>query len=189
MEKSFRVSVRTTGYVQRVTVGTYRYTAKLEGLNAGGMVLENPEDMKLLRRVRTRTQSVVAPDYKQDMKAICEEVGIPFPEHEYTFARGRKWRFDYAWPDKRIAIEVDGGILKGGRHTSSVSGRLRDMEKLNTAVSLGWLVLTASTLQKSINDKRGHTLPWLSLRDPLFAYMLSGVWNYRLLREGTIHGR
>lgn len=59
---------------------------------------------------------------------------------EHKFHPTRKWRFDYAIPEHKIAIEVEGGVWTGGRHTSP-KGFLRDMEKYNTATLMGWRVL------------------------------------------------
>lgn len=59
---------------------------------------------------------------------------------EYRFHPTRQWRFDYAIPDHRIAIEIDGGIWINGRHNRA-SGYLGDMEKFNAAATLGWVVL------------------------------------------------
>lgn len=59
---------------------------------------------------------------------------------EYRFHDKRKWRFDYAIPEHKIAIEVEGGVWTGGRHTSP-KGFLGDMEKYNTATVMGWRVL------------------------------------------------
>lgn len=59
---------------------------------------------------------------------------------EHRFHETRKWRFDYAVPSLRIALEVEGGVWTGGRHTSA-SGYLRDMEKYNEAALNGWVVL------------------------------------------------
>lgn len=59
---------------------------------------------------------------------------------EHRFHETRKWRFDYAVPSLRIALEVEGGVWTGGRHTSA-SGFLRDMEKYNEAELNGWVVL------------------------------------------------
>lgn len=59
---------------------------------------------------------------------------------EYRFHPTRQWRFDYAIPDLRIAIEIDGGIWINGRHNRA-SGYLGDMEKFNAAATLGWVVL------------------------------------------------
>lgn len=63
---------------------------------------------------------------------------------ELQFQPDRKWRFDYAFPSRKIAIEIDGAIWTLGRHNRP-RGYLNDMEKLNTAASMGWLVLRFST--------------------------------------------
>ena len=63
---------------------------------------------------------------------------------EYSFHDTRKWRFDYAFPDQRVAVEVDGAVWAQGRHNRPV-GYIADMEKLNTAASMGWLVLRITT--------------------------------------------
>lgn len=76
-------------------------------------------------------------------------VGIPTPEREYQFHEDRKWRFDFAWPDLRLAIEVEGvtfygknanGTLRLGRHQTA-KGFEADAEKYNAAVLDGWSVL------------------------------------------------
>jgi very-short-patch-repair endonuclease len=59
---------------------------------------------------------------------------------EYRFHPVRKWRFDYAIPEHLVALEVEGGVWIGGRHTSP-KGFLGDMEKYNTATTMGWKVL------------------------------------------------
>ena len=63
---------------------------------------------------------------------------------EFKFHPKRKWRFDYAFPFLMIAVEVDGGVWTGGRHINP-AGYINDMEKLNTAASMGWLVLRITT--------------------------------------------
>ena len=59
---------------------------------------------------------------------------------EFSFHPERKWRFDYAVPERKVALEVEGGVWTGGRHTSS-KGFLNDMEKYNTATVMGWKVV------------------------------------------------
>lgn len=59
---------------------------------------------------------------------------------EYRFHGNRKWRFDYAVPAARVAVEVEGGVFTGGRHTTG-AGFTADLEKYNTAESMGWHVL------------------------------------------------
>lgn len=79
--------------------------------------------------------------------AVCRAAGLPEPIAEFRFAPPRKWRFDWAWPLRKCAIEVEGGAFSGGRHTRG-AGFLKDMEKYNAAVLGGWKVLrvTPATL-------------------------------------------
>jgi hypothetical protein len=73
--------------------------------------------------------------------------GLPMPIAEYPFAKeqGRKWRFDFAWPDLPppagpLALECEGGVWSKGRHTRG-KGFLNDMAKYNHAVLAGWRLL------------------------------------------------
>lgn len=85
--------------------------------------------------------------------------GLPEPETEYAFAAllGRRWRFDYAWPALRIALEIEGAVFGraikgedgkvyrvGGRHSTG-AGLQNDAFKYNRAAILGWLVVRATT--------------------------------------------
>lgn len=66
----------------------------------------------------------------------------PVPVPEYKFHSARKWRFDWAWPDCKIAVEIEGNawhVQGGGRHMQDT-----DMEKYNAAASLGWRVFRFS---------------------------------------------
>lgn len=66
-------------------------------------------------------------------------LGLPEPIREYRFHPTRKWRFDFAWLDKKVACEVEGGVWSNGRHTRG-SGFIDDCEKYNAANQLGWHV-------------------------------------------------
>jgi very-short-patch-repair endonuclease len=66
--------------------------------------------------------------------------GLPSPAREYRFHPHRRWRFDFAWPVYKVAVEVDGGIYSRGRHVRG-TGFERDAEKGNEAVLRGWRVL------------------------------------------------
>jgi very-short-patch-repair endonuclease len=65
---------------------------------------------------------------------------FPAPECEYRFHPTRKWKFDFAWPKERVAIEVNGGIWRKGGGAHQGKGHLRDMEKMNEAQVNGWKV-------------------------------------------------
>lgn len=87
----------------------------------------------------------------------------PF-ETEYPFARvtlGRQWLFDVAWPGLKVAVEIEGGIWgKGGQSGGqkcklcgetpkgahgSATGILRDIEKYNAGMMLGWRIYRVPT--------------------------------------------
>lgn len=101
------------------------------------------------------------------------------PEREYYFAKsiGRRWRFDFAWPAQRLAVEIEGLVVyrgwvakldgkeprcAGGRVTNvlevqsemlvkgrhaSIGGFEEDCEKYGEALILGWRVLRFSQNQ------------------------------------------
>jgi very-short-patch-repair endonuclease len=83
-------------------------------------------------------------------------VGLPKPVAEFRFHPTRRWRFDYAWPDKSIAVEVDGAVWTGGRHTRG-AGVEKDCEKYAEALLAGWRVLRVTTGQV----KSGQALTWV----------------------------
>ena len=64
----------------------------------------------------------------------------PMPVAEHRFAPPRRWRFDRAWVPYRVAVELEGGVWTGGRHTTG-AGFLGDIEKYNAAALAGWMVL------------------------------------------------
>lgn len=64
---------------------------------------------------------------------------LPPWEREYQFCE-RRWRFDFAWPDQMVAVEIEGGIYSGGRHVRP-TGFHKDAEKYAEAIVLGWRVL------------------------------------------------
>jgi very-short-patch-repair endonuclease len=59
---------------------------------------------------------------------------------EFKFHPVRKWRADFAIPEHRILIEVEGGVWNYGRHNRA-AGFIKDMDKYNSATSMGWSIL------------------------------------------------
>lgn len=72
-------------------------------------------------------------------KVVKSELGVEVIK-EYQFHPSRKWRFDYAFVEHRVALEVEGGVHTGGRHIRP-KGFINDMEKYNTAAVMGWRLL------------------------------------------------
>lgn len=59
---------------------------------------------------------------------------------EHKFHPLRRWRFDRAWPERQVAVEIEGGVWTRGRHVRP-QGFINDCEKYNAAALRGWLVL------------------------------------------------
>ncbi len=73
-------------------------------------------------------------------------------EREFKFHPVRKWRFDFALPNQKVAIEFEGGVfLPKARHTSMI-GYSKDVEKYREAVLHGWKVLRYTAKDLSINN-------------------------------------
>ena len=72
--------------------------------------------------------------------AIFNAFGIPAPQREFRFHPTRAWRIDFAWPSRKLAVEIDGGIWTNGSHSRG-SGLMRNMEKRNAMAVLGWRLL------------------------------------------------
>ena len=72
--------------------------------------------------------------------ALLTSHGLPRPVAEFRFHPVRRWRFDFAWPMHKVALEVNGGVWTQGRHTRG-AGAIKDMEKQNAAAVLGWRML------------------------------------------------
>lgn len=91
---------------------------------------------------------------------------LPQPKHNYRFAaltvgtgRGlrarlrqanlRDWKFDFAWPEVLLAVELEGGTYTRGRHVRP-AGYEADCEKYNAGIALGWAILRYTN--RMLND-------------------------------------
>jgi very-short-patch-repair endonuclease len=61
-------------------------------------------------------------------------------EREYQAIPGRRFRFDFAIPDLKIAIEYEGGTWDGGGHVRG-KGYSSDCQKYSLAAIYGWCVI------------------------------------------------
>lgn len=63
------------------------------------------------------------------------------PQFQFA-APERLYRSDFAWPEQRVLVEVEGAIWAGGKsgHNSG-TGITRDCEKANLATLRGWRTL------------------------------------------------
>ncbi len=88
---------------------------------------------------------------------------LPEPIREHYFAKPRRFRFDFAWPSLKIAVEIEGGTWVNGRHNRG-SGFESDLEKYNLAVLSGWSVLRFSGAAVRGGDAVRTTMLALNLR-------------------------
>jgi hypothetical protein len=90
-------------------------------------------------------------EVRRTVVATCGLIGLPEPVIEYRFHPVRRWLFDWAWPDRKVALEYEGGTWTGGAHTRGKHFD-SDTEKYNEAWLAGWGVLrfTATHLKSGI---------------------------------------
>lgn len=72
---------------------------------------------------------------------------------EFMFHPERKWRFDWCFPELKLAVEYEGLMSEKSRHTT-ISGFTSDTEKYNAAQQLGWKVMryTAKNYKSILSD-------------------------------------
>lgn len=76
---------------------------------------------------------------EEEFALHCRVNGLK-PEREYRFDGTRRWRCDFAWPERLLAVEIEGGVWSGGRHTTG-KGFSADCEKYNALALRGWRLL------------------------------------------------
>ena len=83
-----------------------------------------------------------------------EAKGLPKPEREFKGAvPGRKFRLDFAYPDRRICVEVQGMVHR-------IKARFRaDTERTSLLVVNGWRVLPVS----GDDVRSGRAVQWLEI--------------------------
>lgn len=65
------------------------------------------------------------------------QAGLPKPEREFVAVKGRRYRWDFAWPSEGLLVEINGAIWVKGAHSSGI-GLERDYEKMAVAAIHGW---------------------------------------------------
>ena len=96
------------------------------------------------RRVSSKPAHLTAAGVDSELELILanrlERAGLPLGETQFRFVPGRQYRFDRAYPEHKLAIEVQGGIWTNGAHARG-SGIERDALKFSIAAAMGWRVV------------------------------------------------
>lgn len=93
---------------------------------------------------------------------------IPDPEKEHRFYGSKKqWRvprrFDFAWPDMMLVVEIEGGTWVKGAHVRGARFT-RDAIKYNEAAIAGWTVLRFSSDMVGDWQPYKHVQEWMLVR-------------------------
>ena len=111
---------------------------------------------------------------EEQLAYFLTSAGIKGFEREYRFAPPRRWRFDFAWPEIRLALEIEGGTWVRGRHNRP-GGYAKDLEKYNTATLMEWrllrftpaqvtdgtaLALVQLVVQRATSSASNSAMPW-----------------------------
>ena len=94
----------------------------------------------MTKSIKQQLKEYKATELERKIPDQIKMYGLPEPETQAMLIPGRKWRWDMAWPSKRLAVEIQGGIWTHGKHGRG-SGIIQDMDKLNAATLAGWRVL------------------------------------------------
>ena len=103
----------------------------------------NLKDQK--KAVKVEKSSLEKASVEKALWVLHHEKKIPQYVREYVFHPKRKFRFDWAIPDLKIAIEYEGLMSEKSGHTT-VTGYTKDCEKYNLAALMGWKVLRYTAL-------------------------------------------
>lgn len=82
-------------------------------------------------------------DAADTLAAILRGMGLK-PVREFVAIPGRRYRFDIAFPEKQVLVEVHGSTFTDGRHVRG-EGFNNDREKMNLAQLEGFYVLEFTT--------------------------------------------
>jgi very-short-patch-repair endonuclease len=90
---------------------------------------------------QTPKRSTLETGFLTVWRAKFPGLGEPIPQYQFALADlGRKWALDFAWPDKKIGVEIDGGEFVSGGHNRGAQMK-KDREKDREATKMGWRVL------------------------------------------------
>jgi len=89
------------------------------------------------------------------LSGYCRQKGYPDPIAEYEFHPTRQWRFDVAFPEAKVAIELEGGVWSSGRHVRG-NGYESDCQKYTEAAILGWKLIRLTWSQVDRGDLWGY---------------------------------
>jgi len=126
------------------------------GKRLAATYLAKTDDMRLKSKPATSNRLLTGSAPELLLALQLEAQGIAYEREYRLFAKAaggagkglrerlaahgfKDWRFDFAFPEYRIACEIQGGLWTGGRHVTG-KGACGDIEKQDAAIRLGWAI-------------------------------------------------
>ncbi len=123
------------------------------------------QNLRNSRMAKKRRKKKIVYDESELEEAFLKAWMKRYPKHmpalQHRFHPTRKFRFDFAWPTKKVAVEIQG---YGPGHFSLL-GATKDYDRLIECLKLNWRVIYFTNMH--LSDKR-----MLSTLDTV-AYFLS----------------
>lgn len=94
--------------------------------------------------IRKQHRRIMASTLERGFAVIWGLYGSHPAQEQVVFHPEREWMLDFAWINRLIALEIQGGGFAYGRHNRP-TGQRQDCEKNNAAIMLDWRILTATT--------------------------------------------
>jgi hypothetical protein len=111
------------------------------------------EELKELKKKQIKQKSSIKEE-KKTTDEFCYFVELMTSlkiTMEHKFHKTRRWKFDYAIIEHKIAIEQEGGVYTKGRHVRP-EGYINDMEKYNQASLEGWTLIRRTPSQMKTQE-------------------------------------
>lgn len=111
------------------------------------------------KKPRSNARSLAEEAFADAWATTSHNLLTEFAWREYRFHPERRWKFDFAWPLFRVALEIEGL----GRH-QKIEGYANDCEKYSEAAILGWRIIRVMARDK------GKVGEWVQLVKRALAY-------------------
>jgi very-short-patch-repair endonuclease len=113
---------------------------------------------------RKRADGTLSPVESEFLKAWEKVYPHIMPKQEYRFHEERRWRFDFAWPIQKVAVEIQGFE----QYHTSYEEVFKDYEKYNAATERSWSIFFF--MSKHLKEHKMQTIQtvhkMLRKRDP-----------------------
>lgn len=108
------------------------------------MVTKSNLEVRAMAKVSKKTELEDA--FYLHWQLMFPDLPMPVRQHPILNPKtNRHWKLDFAWPQEKLAVELQGGsFIRGGHNTAK--GQHSDYERHNTLTKMGWRTLFFNTI-------------------------------------------